>query len=285
MPDGVKLATDVYVPRGDGPWATVLLRTPYGKARGGMHLPILAKMLARHGYAVVIQDVRGRFDSEGVWEPFANEQEDGVTTMGWLTNQSWCNGRIGMLGASYFGFTQWAAGIHDPPGLDTMVPWIISTDIYHWFYTGGAFRPELASTWAASVSDPRKNLHGTREEEDILFLHLPAREADDAWKQDLPYYDEWVDHDVPGAPYTTWLPLDAPARVKVPMMLVAGWFDIFGPEQIRDWQALLSRMSFSVKTRRIALKPAFCDFDKGKTECVTCEQFARVWFLALVGWR
>jgi len=119
-----------------------------------------------------------------------------------------------------------------------MVPWIISTDIYHWFYTGGAFRPELAATWAASVSDRRKNLHGSRADEEILCGHLPAREADDAWREDLPFYDTWVDHDLPGEPYTSWLPLDASSRVKAPMMLVAGWFDLFGPDQIRDWQGL-----------------------------------------------
>ena len=117
--DGVRLAADVYLPcppaggLEDGSWPAILQRTPYDKRA----MAAEARFFAERGYAVVIQDVRGRFASEGAFEPFVREPADGVDTVAWVRGQSWCNGRIGTTGTSYLACTQMALGALDPPGL------------------------------------------------------------------------------------------------------------------------------------------------------------------------
>ena len=101
--DGVRLSTDVYLPKGDGPWPCVLIRTPYNNNDPVKKIP-LAREFAAGGYAVAIQDVRGRYDSEGEWDPFFYEQRDGLAAQAWLADQGFCNGRIALYGRSYEGY-------------------------------------------------------------------------------------------------------------------------------------------------------------------------------------
>src|SRR5690348_10842466 len=108
MRDGVALSADIYLPStGDGPWPTLLFRTPYDNANE--FAVRRAIFFAREGYAYVCQDVRGRYDSGGDWVPWVNEGADGYDTIAWIGQQPWSDGRIGMLGASYLGYAQWAA--------------------------------------------------------------------------------------------------------------------------------------------------------------------------------
>ena len=103
MEDGVELATDVYMPAEGGPFPTILIRTPYDRG-SDMALAVPdAVHLAQRGYAVVVQDVRGRWDSDGEWYPFVNEVADGHSAIEWTAKQTWSNGKIGTIGASYFG--------------------------------------------------------------------------------------------------------------------------------------------------------------------------------------
>jgi uncharacterized protein len=113
--DGVRLANDIYLPRGGGPWPAILERTPYDKL--STDLVLRAKYLARYGYAVVLQDVRGRYGSEGVWYPFGNEGPDGVEAVAWVRGQPWCDGRVATMGLSYSSCTQTSIGALNPPGL------------------------------------------------------------------------------------------------------------------------------------------------------------------------
>src|SRR5215831_13825811 len=105
LQDGTRLATDVYLPQGTpGPWPAILERTPYDKLRADLVLS--AKYFASHGYAVVLQDVRGRYASEGEWYPFGNEGQDGVEAVAWVRAQPWCDGRVATIGLSYSSCTQ-----------------------------------------------------------------------------------------------------------------------------------------------------------------------------------
>ena len=100
--DGINLATDVYFPDGQGPFPVVLVRTPYNRVgRQG-----IARQFVRRGYAFVVQDCRGKYDSEGPFTPLVDEVRDGQATLDWVANQRWCNGRIGMWGRSYLGIVQ-----------------------------------------------------------------------------------------------------------------------------------------------------------------------------------
>ena len=129
MRDGVELSADIYLPVGDGPFPTVLVRTPYSN---NMEAPIeKARSLANSGYVCVVQDCRGRWDSDGDYYPF-RESRDGYDTQEWIGRQSWSSGRVGMAGASYGGIVQWQSAPLRSEFLTCMVPRVICCD----FYTG-----------------------------------------------------------------------------------------------------------------------------------------------------
>src|ERR1700733_7528702 len=111
MRDGVTLRANVYRPSGDGPWPTLLVRTPYDKNAALNTWWLDSVQAAAQGFMVVIQDVRGRFASDGDWIPLHFERQDGYDTVEWAAKLPGSNGRVGMYGASYVGGTPWAAAI------------------------------------------------------------------------------------------------------------------------------------------------------------------------------
>jgi pimeloyl-ACP methyl ester carboxylesterase len=120
MRDGVELSADVYLPgEGEGPWPAILYRTPYDNSTAAF--PELGRYHAGRGYAFVAQDVRGRGDSDGRFEPFVAEAADGHDTVEWVAAQPWCDGAVGMMGGSYAGFVQWVAARERPPHLRALV--------------------------------------------------------------------------------------------------------------------------------------------------------------------
>ena len=122
MRDGTMLRANVYRPDGDGPWPTLLTRSPYGKDDQGA-LSVLDPVQAAHkGFMVVIQDCRGRFASEGEWTPFWFEEQDGYDSVEWAARLPGSSGRVGMYGESYFGNTQWLAAVGQPPSLAAISP-------------------------------------------------------------------------------------------------------------------------------------------------------------------
>lgn len=160
MRDGVRLATDIHMPEGAGPWPVILERTPYDRQGiSGSEVALdrpepltraaLGRIMARRGYVVVMQDVRGRYGSEGVFEKYVNEADDGVDTHHWLLEQPWCDGRICTMGLSYGAHTQLASAVAGAPGIAAMV---IDTgglmDAWrHSVRYGGAFEQKQV-TWA-----------------------------------------------------------------------------------------------------------------------------------------
>jgi uncharacterized protein len=150
MRDGVRLAADVWRPDTAVAVPVLVCRTPYGRSM--VEVSMAPETLARAGFGVVAQDCRGRFDSEGEWRYVRCEVEDGYDTVEWAAAQSWSNGRVGMMGPSYMGYTQWLAAIGRPPHLAAMIPECCPSD--WWvanFDTGGAFRLALRIGWTASV--------------------------------------------------------------------------------------------------------------------------------------
>ena len=205
MRDGVRLATDLYFPDGDGPWPVLLERTPYDKL--GTELVKSAGFFARHGYAVALQDVRGREVSEGEWYPFREEGPDGYDTCGWLVQQPWCNGQIGTIGLSYSGCTQVGLGALGAPGLASQ--WISmgpqnyrdsamrqggAMELRFYIY---AFR--MAATSKEAQADPVKRIALQRAHNEVgKFLLPPGRVPPKAGLTPLKYtpgIERWV-HDV-----------------------------------------------------------------------------------------
>jgi putative CocE/NonD family hydrolase len=122
MRDGVRLATDVYLPEQPDHLPTVLIRLPYDKSGRFSFMPQASRLFNERSYAFVVQDVRGKVRSEGPQEPFVHEVADGWDTLEWISAQPWSNGIVGTFGDSYYGFTQWAAAASGHPALRAIVP-------------------------------------------------------------------------------------------------------------------------------------------------------------------
>ncbi len=152
--DGVTLRADIYHPVGDGKFPTLLQRTPYDKNNGAE----FGRRAASRGYLVVVQDVRGRYTSEGEWYPFKHETEDGFDTVEWAAALPTSNGKVGMWGGSYVGATQMLAAIGHPPHLAGICP-VVTASNYHenWTYQGGAFEQWFNESWGSGLAQDTLN--------------------------------------------------------------------------------------------------------------------------------
>lgn len=236
MRDGIKLYADVYVPSAPGKYPALVIRTPYGVQRDGMFED--AAPFAQNGFAVVVQDVRGRYESEGKWEPFRNEGRDGYDTIEWAAKQPWSNGKVATQGGSYLGHVQWAAISQQPPSLVAAVPRVASTSIYNnWAYLGGAFRLSFNFGWGV-VRMPNRIMQpqywhsaaATPEElryENILWT-LPMKTSDLASSNSVvPHYRDWIQHSSYDDYWQSISDEEHFDKVKVPLYTQGGWFDIF----------------------------------------------------------
>lgn len=241
--DGVPLDTHVLLPRGDGPFPTVFVRSPYPMG------PVLDQRCARfnrHGYACAWQSVRGRNRSGGTWIPFEHEIDDAKDALAWLTAQPWVDGNIGLIGESYLGAVQWAAADDLPPEVKTFVPMMIGTDMTEIAYEGGLFRHEIATAWMSLMPDERfRTLAASRGYQRALATR-PRSDMDRAAAGvDAPWFDEWVRADRPDA--SLWQRdiarrgMAAPANTTVPVLMLGGWADAFVGPQITSWTQLATR--------------------------------------------
>lgn len=221
MRDGVRLAANIFRPNGDGPWPVILSRTPYGKQDekwpGG-------KDYSSKGYVMVVQDCRGRGTSEGVWEPFLHEADDGFDTQEWIGRQPWCNGKVATSGGSYVGWTQWASARNSSKYLKAMSPMVPFGNTYEDLaYSGGAMMLGLLMGWGEAVAavgmDSNKQYQA--------YCHLPLRTFGDQFEKTIPYINEWVRHPTYDS-YWKQRGVNYGYRdITVPIFNVGGWFDIF----------------------------------------------------------
>src|SRR5690349_14482530 len=144
MRDGVVLRADVWRPKAEGRYPTLVYRTPYGKHQATAAFATATKAVAR-GYAVVMQDVRGRYASDGEFLPYQQEGKDGYDTIQWASGQPWSNGSVGTFGLSYPGAVQWLAAIESPPSLKAMVPAMTFQSPNQFWYSNGVWDNSWAS--------------------------------------------------------------------------------------------------------------------------------------------
>lgn len=236
-PDGVGLLTDLYLTSATEPQPTVLIRTPYG--RRGM-FGVIARLIAERGYHVVCQSTRGTFGSGGEFDP-NQEAEDGRATADWIIKQAWSNGAIGGYGASYLSYTQWALASTRPPQLKAMAILVYGAERRAANYPGGSFALDRALTWSYVIAKRLKR--GPRGIGRALkpgFDHLPLTGADTAAIGfPVPFFRDWLEHDVPGDPY--WTPTDFRPILRdlgIPVTMLAGWHDVYLPAMLEDYQAL-----------------------------------------------
>jgi uncharacterized protein len=231
MRDGVRLATDIYLPRGDQtPGDTVLIRLPYDKSGAYTFIPAIAEYFMQHGYRVVAQDVRGKFRSEGETLLFVNEAYDGYDTIEWITQQAWSNGRVAMWGDSYYGYTQWAAVSTQHPALLAIAPRVTGTQLGEPVFR----RPgeiTRAVEWAVTYLYPLSYFHS----QDAYFWELDAKrrpfsdqveEVLEAIGSRSISYDQWFPRPVHLPRFPAGSPFDAR---PIPALHTIGLWDNCAP--------------------------------------------------------
>ena len=254
LSDGVVLVSDHYYPPGPGPHPTLLMRQPYGRDIASTVVYAHPVWFAAHGYNVVIQDVRGRGDSEGEFYPFRNEGRDGAETIRWLRTRSESNGSVGMYGFSYQGMTQLLAAAEQPEGLVCIAPAQTACDLYHgWFYHQGALRLASSLGWGLQMMKADARRRKLREASDGLEkawadlrsqpLVTPYGSHPQLQHEGMPgYVQDWFTHPLPG-PY--WSALDVSQslkQIKVPALHLSGWFDTYLSGSVAGFLALAAQV-------------------------------------------
>jgi len=244
MRDGVILRADIYRPKQEGKYPVLLQRTPYNKA-GGAEFGMQA---AAAGYVAIIQDVRGRYTSEGEWYPFKWESQDGFDTVEWAAALPYSNGKVGMFGGSYVGATQMLTAIAHPPHLAGICP-VVTASNYHsnWTYQGGAFEQWFNESWTSGLAQDtlnRKIGRATNAMEGAPALPLSAyplfntAEKITATENLAPYFLDWLAHPNYDDYWKRWSIEDHFADIQVPALHVAAWYDIFQGGSVRNYQGL-----------------------------------------------
>src|SRR5215470_8598498 len=241
MRDGITLRADIYRPKTDEKLPVLLCRTPYDKSRTWV-TPFAHKAAAR-GYIVIIQDVRGRFESEGEWYPFRHEANDGYDTVEWAGTLPYANGKVGMFGGSYVGATQMLAAIAKPPHLTAICPTVTASN-YHdgWTYQGGAFEQWFNESWSSGLAENTavrrfdslvEAMDGTKTLPlaDYRIMRFDATGL-------APYFFDWLAHPSFDDYWRQISIEDHYSQIQVPVFTVAAWYDIFMGGSLRNFVRL-----------------------------------------------
>ncbi|HZE71575.1 MAG TPA: CocE/NonD family hydrolase [Pyrinomonadaceae bacterium] len=239
MRDGVSLIADVYRPDSKATFPVLVERTPYNRKDEAD----MAFELASHGYIVVLQDARGRYDSAGEFYPFRDESSDGFDTIEWAAQLPGVNGKVGMFGGSYVGATQMLAAMARPPHLVAIFPFVTGSEYYEgWTYQSGVLMQWFTSSWASTLAIDTLRRRASEAShwkdwvwlpvENYPILQLPA--ADTL----APYYRDWLKHDRDDAYWQRWRVSDHYRDMNVAGLHAAGWHDIFLKGSIRNYTGL-----------------------------------------------
>lgn len=238
MRDGIRLAADLFLPRGDERLSTVLVRTPYNRKSAAM---VSYRFFARRGYAVVIEDVRGRYASQGVFGSTAQEGPDGNDTINWIAEQPWSNGRVAMAGSSYLGMAQWWAAIQDNPHLAAISPMCSGDDEYldRFYSTGGALQIGHRLLWLAENLTPPSHV---RPAFATYIEHVPLRTSDVAATGIiLPLWRAALAHPSNDAYWQELSVRERIPRISVPVLIFGGWFDDYAESDLDAFTRLTGR--------------------------------------------
>ena len=239
--DGVVTKATIVRPDKPGKYPVILERTPYNRlmsASDGDHY-------AKRGYVFVVQDVRGTGESKGTFDPMVTERKDGYDTIDWISKQDWCDGNVGMIGASYVGFVQWAAAVEKHPALKCIVPQVSppSSAMWNLPYENGVFTL-LQNLWWLRIVDNPEGENMFKAMSDITnmkgLLTVPISQTDQKMLGfHSKIFTEWLKRDNstkwPGWDFDTLMP-----KVTIPALHISGWFDGDEIGTQRNWQLLAS---------------------------------------------
>jgi uncharacterized protein len=290
MRDGVTLRADVYRPKADGKFPVLLERTCYDKysnistgLRG-----------ASRGYVVVLEDVRGRWMSEGEWYPFKYDQQDGYDSVEWCAAQPYSNGKVAMIGGSYVGATQMQTGIAAPPHLVALFPTITASNYHeHWAYQGGAFMEMLAQAWGSVLA---VNVLERRTAGSASPAHWDYRKPPASYpvidpmtaKGTADYYFDWIAHPTYDDYWKQWSVEDHFSNFNVPMLHIAAWYDLFQDGSLRNYIGIKAHGGNEAarKGQRLVIIPGghagfgrkIGDVDFGESSVLDMELYGFRWF-------
>jgi putative CocE/NonD family hydrolase len=293
MRDGIRLSTDVYLPRSGGPFPTVVTRTPYESGRDVF--VELGVYWAERGYAFVVQDCRGRFESEGLFHAYFPEIDDGYDTIEWVANQSWCDGKIGTWGRSYGACTQWLSAPLASPHLTCMAPHVICDDYFgDCHYTGGAFQLLLSLgivvVWEASLSIGAGSQSGRLYSNNRFWSHLPLIDMDElAIGRKCSYWREWLEHSTYDEYWKQLNTLERHDTVRVPAFHQCGWYDPYAGAGLRNFSGMVRNGGTErARTQQRVLvgpwsheppdEPADGEMDFGPSAMLDIKEEDRRWF-------
>jgi uncharacterized protein len=238
MRDGIVLRADLYLPETDRPVGAIVNRTPYDKSSPLIQLAAIEpERVVDAGFALVCQDVRGRFASEGEFYTFFCDVEDTYDTVEWTAAQHWCDGNVGMAGRSYAAAVQWLGAAEQPPHLKAISPIVTGSDFYNgWIYEGGAFQFGFNVFWIWLMSNPRgiSKLDG-------VYKHLPLRTLpidDLAWAR---LYAHWLAHSTDDHYWRSLAINRRYDKMQVPAFIIGGWYDVFIRGTLENYVGMRAR--------------------------------------------
>ena len=255
MRDGTILRADVFRPTTGGPWPVLLARSPYNKQDPGILATLNPLAAVRRGYLVVLQDTRGRYRSEGEWEPLRHERTDGYDTVRWAAGLPGANGLVGMYGPSYLGNAQWMAAAGRPPELKAIVPAFTWSEPFDGLFgRGGAIELGLGGNWSLQqgANQLSRRWHDVPAERGRRLLALVA-ELDTLatkayWELPADAFPAFARHQVPDLGYQRALAdpgavaacrvADKYDQLDLPTLNIGGWFDVFLQGTLDNYQAM-----------------------------------------------
>ena len=278
LKDGMRTCANIFRPAAGGRFPTVLIRTPYGK---GADLLASYRIFVERGYALMIQDVRGRFHSTGHFDPLAQEIEDGDDTLNWIARQPWSDGQVGMIGGSYLGIAQWKVATLNNPHLKAIFPVVSGYDDYRdrFYSPGGALKLGHRLLW---MSENLRASGFDKPDFDRFVRHSPLSSADrvatgatnDMYQVAIahPAYDSW------------WKRISTRERIdkiRVPVFAAGGWYDNFVQS---DLEAFASRHGAGLVHQLIVgpwphnMSVPFTDISFGRDAAAPIRRYQLEWF-------
>ena len=240
MRDGVELSSDIWLPEKPGRYPAILLRTPYIKTEWIQKHDEFGKFFAEHGYVFIVQDVRGRGDSDGEFNFLFQEGKDGYDAIEWFAKQEWCNSKIGTMGLSYLGSVQWLTACENPPHLVCMAAGSPAGAYDEYFgYYGGAFCMGWALQWTNMTSGKIFQSNYFSADKERIWNHRPLISQDSVLGREMPLFNEFLSHD-PGDEY--WKRLnptpDDYKNINLPVLHMSGWFDMSVVGTMAYWNGM-----------------------------------------------
>ena len=256
MRDGVLLSADIYLPPDGGPFPALLQRTPYDN-QSARDLQEFVPRFVRSGYAVVMQDCRGRHDSDGQWRPYLDETNDGYDTQRWIAAQPWCDGNIGTFGSSYPGFTQTMPAPLRSPHVKALVPRATQQDNYGIAYVDGAFQMVPFTTWFIMMAGRTMQSESLALIDEFeVYWRLPLVSAlDDIC--DAPVYRDFIRHHTLDEYWRGYGVRDRYHEIDAPAFFMTGWYDSLVHESFKMLQGWRggARTAVARETSRLLVGP------------------------------